>query len=57
MNEGELVSIVALLGWLVLAGSALASHRLNWSTALKMGLTWVAIFAGLFLIFGLVRGG
>ncbi len=57
MNEGQMVSIVALLGWLILAGGALASYRLNWSKALKMMLTWVAIFAGLFLLFDAVRGG
>jgi len=57
VNEGQLVSIIALIGWLILAGSALASYRLNWSTAFRMGLTWVAIFAGVFVFFYLVRGG
>lgn len=57
MSEGQIVSLVAMLGWLILAGSALASYRLNWSGALRMGLTWFAIFVGLFVLFDLVRGG
>lgn len=57
MNEGQMVSIVALFGWLILAGSALASYRFSWSKALKMGLSWLAIFVGLFLLFDAVRGG
>ena len=57
MNEGQIVALVAMVGWLILAAGALASYRLNWSKALKMGLTWVAVFAGLFLLFDIVRGG
>lgn len=49
MNEGSLISIVALVGWLILAGSALASFRLGWSKILQLGLVWLAIFAGLFV--------
>ncbi|BDW82661.1 hypothetical protein MACH24_20990 [Erythrobacter sp. Dej080120_24] len=49
MNEGSLISIVALLGWLILAGSALASFRLGWSKILQLALVWLAIFAGLFV--------
>lgn len=50
MTEGALVSIVALLGWLVLAGSALASRRLGWSRIAQLALMWLAIFGGLFLL-------
>lgn len=57
MNEHETVRIIALVGWLILVGGALASYRLSWGKALKMGLTWVAIFVGLFLLFDLVSGG
>lgn len=57
MNEAETVQIIALTGWLILVGSALASHRLNWSKALKMVLVWMAIFMGVFFVFSLVRGG
>ena len=54
MMEHSIVQIVALLGWLILCGSALASHKLDWSKGLKLALTWVAIFLGCFVIFGLV---
>ncbi|WFL77079.1 hypothetical protein P7228_13950 [Altererythrobacter arenosus] len=57
MNEYETVRIVALIGWLILAVGALASYRMNWGKALKMGFTWVAIFVGLFLLFDLVSAG
>ena len=57
MNETDAVQIVALTGWLILVGSALASHRLNWSKALKMVLVWMAIFLSVFLVFSLVRVG
>ena len=56
-GETQWVQIIALLGWLVLAGSALASYKLSWGKAVKMALTWLAIFVGVFLLFTLVRGG
>ena len=50
MNEGAWISIVAMLGWLVLAGGALASFRLGWSKIVQLALVWFAIFAGLFVV-------
>lgn len=50
MNEGAIISIVALLGWLILAGSALASFRLGWNKIAQLALVWLAIFAGLFVL-------
>lgn len=50
MNEASILSIVVMIGWLILAGSALASFRLGWSKMLKLALVWLAIFVGLFLI-------
>ena len=50
MNEGMIISSVAMLGWLILAGSALASFRLGWGKMVQLGLVWLAIFVGLFLI-------
>jgi len=44
------VSIVALLGWLVLAGSAFASYQLSWSKTFQLMLAWAAIFLGGFLL-------
>ncbi|WP_299192632.1 hypothetical protein [uncultured Erythrobacter sp.] len=50
MNEGAWISIVAMLGWLILAGSALASFKLGWSKIAQMALVWFAIFAGLYVV-------
>jgi len=50
LSDVALVSIVSLLGWLVLAGAALASYRLSWGKAAQLALVWLAIFAGLFLL-------
>ena len=50
MSEGAIISIVAMLGWLILAGSALASYRLGWSKIAQLALVWLAIFAGLFVV-------
>ena len=50
MSEGSIVSIVALLGWLILAGSALASFRMGWGKMAQLALVWLAIFAGLFVV-------
>lgn len=50
MNEGSILSIALLLGWLVLAGSAMASFRLGWAKMIQLALVWFAIFAGLFVI-------
>lgn len=50
MNEASILSIILILGWLVLVGSAMASFRLGWSKMLKLALVWLAIFVGLFLI-------
>lgn len=50
MNEGAIISIVALVGWLILVGSALASYRLGWSKIAQLALAWLAIFAGLYVL-------
>ena len=45
MNEHNIVSIIALVGFLILAVSALAGHRLSWKRGAVMALAWAAIFA------------
>lgn len=57
MNEVDTVQIVALVGWLILAVSALAGHRLSWKKGLVMAFAWGAIFLAVFLLFQTVRGG
>lgn len=57
MSEGGIISIVALLGWLILAGSALASYKLSWGKVAQIALTWTAIFLGMFVLFNLIGMG
>jgi hypothetical protein len=40
------LSLVALLGWLIVALSGYASYRLNWKKSVTMALAWAAIFVG-----------
>lgn len=49
MSEYDSVQIVALLAWLILAGSALASYKLSWKSGIKMALAWTCVFTGLAL--------
>ena len=50
MSDVSIVSLVALVGWLILAGSALASFQLGWSKIVRLALIWLAIFVGLFVV-------
>jgi hypothetical protein len=50
MNEGAIISLVSLVGFLVLAGSALASYRMSWGKFAQLSLVWLAIFAGGFML-------
>lgn len=51
MTEGAWVSIVALLGALILAVSALQGRRIGASKILVMALAWVAIFLFVVAVF------
>ena len=50
MNSELVLPLVASVGWLILAMSALASHRLKLGQVVKMALGWVVIFAGIYVI-------
>ena len=50
MNSDLVLPLVISVAWLVLAMSALASHRLGWGQVAKMALAWVVIFVGIFMI-------
>ena len=54
MSEIDTVQLIALAGWLVLAGGALASYKLEWKSGLKMALIWACIFVTAFLFVSLV---
>lgn len=55
MNEFDTVQLISLLGFLVLAGSALVGQRLNWKKGFIMGLTWAGIFVMVFLFISLLN--
>jgi hypothetical protein len=57
VNEFSIVQIMSLVGFLILALSALASHRLDFGKAIRMGLIWCAIFVGIALLFSIVGTG
>jgi hypothetical protein len=50
------VQLAALVGWLILAGSAFASYRLGWKENIRLALTWVGIFVAVALVFSLAMG-
>jgi hypothetical protein len=55
VNQFDTVQLIALLGWLILAGSALASFRLGWKDGLRMALIWGVIFVSVYLLFSIIR--
>lgn len=50
MNDMAIISIIGMVVWLFIAGSALASYKLGWGKMIQMALIWIAIFAGGFVI-------
>lgn len=54
MNEFDTVHLISLLGFLILAGSALVGQRLDWRKGLVMALTWAGLFVMVFLFISLV---
>lgn len=55
MNEYEVVRIIGLVGFLILALSAFASYRLDWKTSLRHALIWAVIITGLVLLVTMIR--
>lgn len=55
MNEFNIVSIISLVGFLILAVSALGSHQLSLKKGVTMALAWAAIFAIVVLFISLVE--
>lgn len=49
-SQGQLISLVALIGCLILVASSVASFRLGARQLVKLGLVWAAIFVGAFAI-------
>lgn len=55
MNEFQIVSLISLVGFLILAASALSAHRLSVRKGIVMALGWAAIFAIVILFISLVQ--
>ncbi|MEL6541975.1 MAG: hypothetical protein AAFP79_06015 [Pseudomonadota bacterium] len=45
-----MISLIAMLGWLVLVVAGFASYRLSWGKTAQLAFVWLAIFVGLFLL-------
>jgi hypothetical protein len=52
--SGSWLSVVALLGWLILAGSALRARQLNARKAVTYALAWGSIFFAVATIFTVI---
>lgn len=50
MTDTAIVSLIAMLGWLLVVGMGFASFRLSWGKTAQLALVWVAIIGGLFLL-------
>jgi len=55
MSDIQIVQIISLVGFLILAISALASFRLSWAKALRTALIWSAIFCAVALFFSIIE--
>jgi hypothetical protein len=51
------ISLIALLGWLVIAFGAFRAHRVGAGKTVVMALTWVAIFFLVAAVFAAVSPG
>jgi hypothetical protein len=49
-SQGQMISLVALVGWLIVVASGFASFRLGARQVVRMGLIWLGIFLGGFVI-------
>lgn len=49
-SQGQMISLVAMVGWLILVVSGFASYRLGARQIVRMALVWAAIFLGAFVI-------
>lgn len=56
MNEFQIVSLIALLAWLVLVASGLRGRGLDWSKGMRLGVIWVGIFLVVTLFISIVGG-
>ncbi len=55
MNEYQVVSLISLLGFLILVGSAFGARDVSWKKGLYMAGAWAGIFAIVILFIDMVR--
>lgn len=55
MNEVQIVSLVALVGWLILATSGLRARNIGIKRGIIMAGLWAGIFAIVILFIDIVR--
>ena len=55
MNEVQIVSLVALLGWLILAMSGLRAQSIGIKRGIFMAGLWAGIFAIVILFIDIIR--
>jgi len=51
MNEGLLVSVIALLGWLILMSRSGVLREMGGKRKLVMAVTWAAVFVAVALVY------
>lgn len=56
MSEGAIVSIVAMVGWLVLMLSGYRSFKVDGRKTLMMAGIWLGVFLFVFIAFSLGMG-
>jgi len=52
MSEGQLISLVAVFGSLILVGSGLRARQLGLRKSLGMAMIWMGIIVVVALVFG-----
>ena len=56
MTEFQLVSIVGLLGWLILAASAYRARQITTRKTLRFALIWASLFLAVAFVFTAMGG-
>ncbi len=51
MTQGSWISLIALVGWLILAASAFRSQQIDTRRALRMALMWATVFLLVTIVF------
>jgi len=54
-GEGQWVSIIAMLGWLILVAGAYRSYQVDTSKTIRMALIWASIFAAVAFVFSIIN--